>query len=100
MPPKDKSKTKKKFKAKAAWSNFTHSWPGNEGKVKLKVPFSDGTRKIIYITPGEVVETEDWKAKQSLENWRPPPILVNGEPWVPREAMFEDTNDPTDQDLD
>ena len=100
MPPKDKTKVKKKFKANPAWSNFTHDWPGHEGKVKLKVPFSDGTRKTIYITPGEVVETDDWKAKEALEYWRPPPIFVDGEPWLPREAMFSDTNDPTDQDLD
>jgi hypothetical protein len=100
MPPKDKTKVKKKFKAKSAWSSFTHDWPGNEGKVKLRVPFSDGTRKTIYIAPGEVVETEDWKAKEALEYWRPPPIFVDGNPWTPRDPMFEDTNDPTDQDLD
>jgi len=100
MPPKDKSKIKKKFKAKSTWANYTYDWPGHEGTVKLKVPFSDGTKRTIYITPGEVVETEDWKAKQSLENWRPPPIFVNGEPWMAREAMFDETTDPTNQDLD
>lgn len=100
MPPKDKSKVKKKFKAKAAWSKFAKDWPGNAGKVKMRVPFSDGTRKEIYFAPGEVIETEDWKAKEMLEMWRPPPIFIDGEPWDPRVSMFDDTADPTDQDLD
>lgn len=100
MPVKDKTPVKKKYKAKASWSQYAKDWPGNPGKVKVRLPFSDGTKKTIYLTPGEVVETEDWRAKEALENWRPPAITIDGQPWMTVEGMFDDTTDPTDQDLD
>ena len=100
---RDKLKTAKKLKAHADFSHFAKDWDGTGvPKVKIRVPTQDG-RKEFLLEPGQVIKTKDPIAERNLRLWKPSGVMkVNGQPWIPGGACFEDaaTNASVHVDLD
>jgi len=77
-----------KFKVSDKMSVFAKDWDGTGSKIKIRLPTEDGKKEEFIIEPGEILEVEDLRMKKALENYVPPPIFINGEPWVARNKLF------------
>jgi len=91
---------KKKFKAHADLSHWAKNWDGEGDKIKLRVPTTGKGKVEMLITPGDVLETSDPKTQRALENWNPPPITINGEPWRLREPLFKKSTAAVTRNID